>query len=115
MKLETGKYYMMTVSRKIDVMTNQGALLKDSSIVYFYVERIEEKSGHPQSISPLYNIWSNNRITIERSHRVDSSIVGHYTGKRFIPRNHTLYSYTDPVEISEELFSKKIIHAKYGL
>jgi hypothetical protein len=105
MKLETGKYYKMKVDR---VLFKEAS----SSLVLFQVEKILVNAPN------LWDVWSNNRISIERNHKTDSKRIGLYStgsGYKFYPQNSAMYNYSELEEITEEFFNMKVTHSKYGL
>jgi hypothetical protein len=109
-----GKYYKMLVSRRVDVETEKVSLKKDSSLVYFFVDKII--MSETSDFKTVFEVWTNERITIEKKHSKEVSRIGYiYEGKRFVPWNDSVYSYEKIEEISKELFSRKVKQSKYGL
>jgi hypothetical protein len=108
MKLETGKYYKMKVTRRYN-FTKESS----SSLVLFQVEKILVNAPN------LWDVWSDNRISIERNHKTDSKLIGLYsTGDnsyKLYPQNSQMYNYSELEEVTEEFFNMKVTHSKYGL
>ena len=116
-KLEVGKYYSMKVTRSISRIALENRIALDhrlkpdvSGIVFFKVEKLikDKNSVH-------YEVWSEDRITIERNHRTLSCKIGTWTGKRILPKNIILYKYNEIVEITENDFKRRIKYSSYGL
>ncbi len=99
----------MKVSRKTEIKCMDGNILKkDSSIVYFFVEKIVISES-------CYDVWSTKRITLGKEYKEDSVRLGSVHDKKLIPINHVLYLYDEPEEITEEQFKNRISYSKFGL
>lgn len=122
-KLEVGKYYSMKVTRSISRIALENRIALDhigarlsglkpdvSGIVFFKVEKLikDKNSVH-------YEVWSEDRITIERNHTTLSCKIGTWTGKRILPKNIILYKYNEIAEITENDFKRRIKYSSYGL
>lgn len=110
MKLETGKYYKMKVTRRYNFAKNDWPIESSSSLVLFQVEKILVNAPN------LWDVWSNNRISIERNHKTDSKLIGllSFSGKLY-PQNSQMYNYSELEEVTKEFFNMKVTHSKYGL
>jgi hypothetical protein len=101
----------MKVTRSISRIALDHRLKPDvSGIVFFKVEKLIKDKNNVH-----YEVWSEDRITIERNHITLSCKIGTWTGKRILPKNIILYKYNEIVEITENDFKRRVKYSSYGL
>lgn len=109
--IEEGKYYRMRVIKTLRKTCVSHINTPDQyAIVFFKVSKVEN-SHHRYR----YKIYSNNRITMDKKHKLSSSLIGTWSGKRLLPSCIFTYEYRNLEEIEETEFIKRVNYAKFGL